>query len=294
MVKLLETVKKLDNKLDTLQTSTTTSTTSQQQPISAVTLQTCTSQGTTRASTSSAQLATPASLQKDYHLQQAVEERLKEYFGLEYETDSDDDREGEPKKKKLKGKKKSGRKRTAEDKVLKEVDWPHLYIYKGPSRKPAEYEKLTMAEFVHGSISIMQTCKDNKVKDLLLQHLKENMEDATEYSFESVRNYHAIVLSEMEQGRLTWHDQMAIQGLRRQYAQKYTPKTAVTPSATSSKSSTLPCRPWNLGLCKEDTDHDGKAHICAFCFSKGQRRKHQEKECRQKAKNGVPYQGQNR
>ncbi len=40
----------------------------------------------------------------------------------------------------------------------------------------------------------------------MLQHLNELKEDCSDYGFEAVHNYHAIVLSEMEHNRLTCQD----------------------------------------------------------------------------------------
>ena len=45
---------------------------------------------------------------------------------------------------------KSGRSRTCEDIVVKEIDWSHYYVYRGHTRKPDTYEDLSIAEFAYG------------------------------------------------------------------------------------------------------------------------------------------------
>ena len=49
---------------------------------------------------------------------------------------------------------KSGRTRTTEDLIVRYVHWPHFRIYKGPSRKPAAYDDLSMPEFVAGTSTV--------------------------------------------------------------------------------------------------------------------------------------------
>ncbi len=76
----------------------------------------------------------------------------------------------------------------------------------------------------------------------MLQHPNELMEDCSDYGFEAVCNYHAIVPSEMEQNRLTWQDTQKIQRLRLQYAQKHLPKSTEAKS-NASKVTTILCKP---------------------------------------------------
>ena len=241
------------------------------------------SKASTGASTSTGQQATPTSLQHDHQLQDKVGPRLKELLGIDSDTDSEREEDGSAKTKRAKSKKKSGRKRTAEDKVVKEQDWPHLYIYKGPARKAAEYENLSLSEFVQGCTCIIMECKEARTKDIMLQHLNELMEDCSDYGFEAVRNYHAIVLSEMEQNRLTWQDTEKIQRLRRQYAKKHCTKTmAAEAKGKVNETTTTACKSWNAGSCTKENGHDGKGHYGSYCITIGYKRKHQEKECRQR------------
>jgi len=163
-----------------------------------------------------------------------------------------------------------------------------FYIYKGPSRKPAEYDKLTLAEFVNGCLAIIQKCKNDSVREAMTSHLRDMMQDSAIYGFETVREYYGILLGEMEQKRITWSDNSAILELRRQYVQSSKNPKQETKGLPNDKKSILICHAWNNGSCREKSDHDGYYHLCSFCFKQGKKWKHTEKECRQKVpKNGA-------
>ena len=247
-----------------------------------------TSRSLNRAGQTSIQ-ATAQSLQQDSMLQALVGSRMKDLIDKLDDSDTDTEGEdGEPMRKRSKGKKnKSGRNITSEYKVLKKVDWPHFYIYKGQNRKAAEFDKLTLAEFVNGCLAIVQKCKNDTMRESMITHLREMMQDTVVYGFESVREYHGIVLEEMEQKRLTWGDRDAIQELRRQYAQTSRSTKQEVKSSSPSARTIQTCTSWNSGLCRERGDHDGYAHLCSFCTKLGFKRRHTEKECKQKSKNGA-------
>ena len=65
---------------------------------------------------------------------------------------------------------KSGRTRTTEDLIVRYVHWPHFGIYKGPSRKPAAYDDLSMPEFVAGYVNcLLRHNTDDNNKDHMLR-----------------------------------------------------------------------------------------------------------------------------
>ena len=80
----------------------------------------------------------------------------------------DSDHSSESAKKKDK---KSGISRTVEDLVLSEIDWPHLYVYRGQDRKPAIYNDLTLAEFIFGYILMINNPRSMLDKELMLHTL---------------------------------------------------------------------------------------------------------------------------
>ena len=97
--------------------------------------------------------------------------------------------------------------KTASDFIKIEVEWPHYHVYKRADRKPAAYDQLTVEEFVHGYLAtVLEGKHSSSVQQLMLQHLRYPMRDAAEFSFDTARNCHGIVLQHLEQGRLTWAD----------------------------------------------------------------------------------------
>jgi hypothetical protein len=167
-------------------------------------------------------------------------------------------------------KRKSGRVRTTADTVVRNIPWPHFGVFKGPDRKPASYDSLTLPEFVGGYARIITRAEPDTQKAMLL-HLVDLMEDAAAFPFQNVRNFHGIVLGLMEQDELGWHDEDKIQKLRQQYCRIPDNSAAKAPVDTAP-----PCPDYQLGKCEHKSAHDHKGsrvqHICAWCFRV--RRKH--------------------
>ena len=179
--------------------------------------------------------------------------------------------------KKGKGSKKSGRVRTAADVVENnDIPWPHYSVYKGEEYEAAVFDELTVAEFVYGYLDAMDDPDiDKATKALMAKHLRELMEDASTYPWVNVRNYHGVMLGEMERDRLTWTNMERIQRLRYRYAQKH----SVPESSSNSIDDVKPCPAYQTGTCNEATDHDGLRHVCASCFKKKKLHQHGEHEC---------------
>ena len=230
-------------------------------------------------------MVTLSGLQQDLNLQAKVSQRLQALVGLDSE-DSDDEGNPTPSKRLYLGKK-SGRARTADDRVLTHVDWPHFHVYRAGSDKSPKYSELTLPEFVSGFCSqLLQGNGDNM--RLMVNHLRELMEDAEDFSWDKVRNYHGILLNYMERKRITWDDTENIQILRRRHAQipntQQLSKRNTSPGQATKKTV---CIPYQTGKCTEKRDHQGEKgfvrHACNFCFTKfGQLRKHKESECKTK------------
>ena len=173
---------------------------------------------------------------------------------------------------------KSGRTRTTEDLIVRYVHWPHFGIYKGPSRKPAAYDDLSMPEFVAGYVNcLLRHNTDDNNKDHMLHHLQDLMHDATMYPWRNVRNFHGIVLGMMEQGELNWDDTSTIQQLQQQYARiPHVPTVPMTPDLT-------PCTKYQTEQCTQAGTHDKLAHVCAWCYRyKGKAFGHPQSKCMSK------------
>ena len=98
----------------------------------------------------------------------------------------------------------SGRLRTADNTVVKQITLPHELIYT-QAVLPAVYEDLSPMLFVNGYLEVLATVKDD-TKELMLSHLQELMADGEAYGWPVVLVYHAACLQHLKQGRAAWVD----------------------------------------------------------------------------------------
>ena len=215
------------------------------------------------------------------------------------QSDSESDDDAATTKHKSKGKK-SGRLRTADHKTKLEVDWPHYYVYR--DGRAAAYNDLTVAEFAFGHASLTDRAPSSQ-QQWLHAHFKDLMEDASQYRWPVVRNFHGILLNMLETGRISLEftpaDLQKIQDLRRQHV--WNCPNALLPRQTgrhsnSTAPATLPpshptCPAYQQRSCDHYDSHDGLDHACSYCIRvTGRPLPHPEAVCRRKrehwAKNG--------
>ena len=238
--------------------------------------------------------ATLRTLQQTASLQNETLNRFAELF-----EDSDDEDQTDRKRSSLLRGKKSGRVRTADDRVLKEIAWPHFYVYKAGSAESVKYNELSVADFVFGYCSQLLEEGNTKEWRKKIEHLKTLMQDTSDYSWDSARNFHGVLLSMFERKRLTWQDTMEIADLRVRFAQrkeggqaiKARGKTVASPTPASRKQvGRRCCRSYNMKSCPEEDDHvnsngDMLVHCCSFCWRAVKKeRRHSEAECHTRKK----------
>lgn len=226
--------------------------------------------------------ATAHDLRKNARLQREVRSRMAQLDLMDGDQSDDDSDTGDtqPSKSRHINKLKSGRSRTADDVIAKSVDWPHYYVYRGNERRPAQYEELSIAEFTFGYLAVVSREKSAKIRDIMLQHLQELMQDAVDFPWESVRNFHAIFLHQQEMDRITWNSRSEIAKLRQIYVMR--PLKPAT-GATGPRF----CLPFQAGKCTQAGDHQTQRgqvkHICAYCLkSQNGQFPHPEKDCKRK------------
>ena len=119
--------------------------------------------------------ATPTSLARDKTLSAKVRGRMTELNLLDESEDAEQDAHSTNKSRGNK----SGRSKTIQDIVIREIDWPQYHVYRGVDRRPARYEDLNIQEFVYGVLCQVIDGKDSKAnKNTMLQHLRMLMGDA--------------------------------------------------------------------------------------------------------------------
>lgn len=195
--------------------------------------------------------------------------------------DSDDAATAETEIRRTNKGKKSGRAKTAEDVIVREIDWPHFYVHRGHSRQAARYEDLTIPEFTFGYLSMITNGNHSPTEtEHMLNHLRELMRDAMDFPWQNVRNFHGVLWNHFEMDRIRWRDGEKIQELRQVYARR----TAIQAGTRSTPS---PCSMFNRNACRFTEDHESRygpaKHVCAWCLrTDGRHYKHSESDCERK------------
>ena len=131
------------------------------------------------------------------------------------------------------GRMKSQRGGPREVPVKKVVDWPQHFILTGNRKSRPTYDDLTVTQWVSGFVCCMQEEKSGETRTSMLDYLGNLMEDASDFSWESAKASHAVVLTNMEADRSQWSDTDKLDRIRRAHAQRH-----VTPGqSTASKGS---------------------------------------------------------
>jgi hypothetical protein len=189
--------------------------------------------------------------------------------------DSDDSDEESQKLKEKRKSKKSGKLRTAEHKIRYEVDWPHFYVYR--KNVPATYDSVSVPEFTFGYMCAMENA-DRTTAHHMKTHLKVLMEEASQYKWDTVRSYHAVVLNNIETGRLAW-PQASCEDLRRRHIWNSNTPSDQKQTSEPRKS----CPSYQDGTCAKERHHDGLLHACRYCLKTVRRPyRHPENQCARK------------
>lgn len=183
----------------------------------------------------------------------------------------------------------SGATKTADDlHVRRDILWPHFYIHRGPERRPARYEELSLPEFVYGFLCMLDDSPEPApVKSLMLAKLRDVMRDALDFDWLPIRNYVRIILQEIEREKISWSDQTAMQELRVLYLHRISCENVIGKPAGQRKPVLLSCLPFQQDKCAYTSDHNSARgpvrHVCGFCLKiTGNGYPHPEKECRRK------------
>ena len=212
-----------------------------------------------------------ASLQGTPHIQAEVDRRLKHLAELNEA-----------------GKLKSQRGGSDTVWVKKQVPWPQNFILGGSNKSRMSYDNLSWCQWVSGFAMIAREENNLEVKNAMLDYLSEIMEDANDFSWQSAKASHAVLLCRMEEGKVDWADTPKIDRIRRAHAQRAPPQNLASSNKSKSELKTMVCRFYQRGTCQKDKDHEtGQIfykHVCATCFSMGKEFRHMAKDCRVSSK----------
>ncbi|KAI8490524.1 cytoplasmic pattern recognition receptor signaling pathway in response to virus [Branchiostoma belcheri] len=175
-----------------------------------------------------------------------------------------------------KGKRKllSGLSRKVHDKVVKEVYWPHEFVFN--SLTPVTADNITWDQLISGELAIIFSPKISVIerhnRSLILRNL---LLDVQVYTFPGIRSFYRTMLLHAERALFDLESTQVLTHLAR-LKEEYLRRPAVSTATTANKSTTSstkgqsqasslqfnPCFKFNAGTCSEENDHqgDGTAH----------------------------------
>ena len=108
-------------------------------------------------------------------------------------------------------------KRQKQDK--NKVKWPQDLAFVGSMRKRPTYDQLTMAQWLLGFMRIRQEEQNAMVREHMADYVTELLQDACDYSWESAKRAHSVLLHRMQDGVVDWINIDEVHKIRRRYAQ---------------------------------------------------------------------------
>ena len=199
--------------------------------------------------------------------------------------------------------KKSGSVMTADDVVMKCIDWPHFYIKRvsGSTRKGITFKELKIEEFGFWFLCMVEAPHANYDFRYMIRMQRHIMQDTIDFSWENARGFYQMVGVDFEQGATKWTDVEVVKEMRMTYARtvfppnrdnkeaKDTPRPALQPARAGMRC----CTSYQKKECENPRDHQLYTHACAYCHRvKAALCRHPEDDCyhntNDQAKNGRP------
>ena len=103
--------------------------------------------------------------------------------------------------------------------VKEKVSWPYEPILGGLQRQRVNYDQLSLTQWVQGFCRNILEESSVARRDAMVTYMGDLMEDATDFSWQSAKAAHVVMLCEMERGVFTWEDTERIDRIRRAHAQ---------------------------------------------------------------------------
>ena len=174
-----------------------------------------------------------------------------------------------------------------------EVSWPQDHCFVGQSRKRLTYNELNHQQFILGFLRSIMIEKSPTLRANMLAYLTELCQNICDNGFQQSKGAHHVVLSQMEDGLLTWGQLKKCHKVRKTYlcsnmAQRGTTEVDNTGHNSGKKrTASVPCRDYQSGRCRHTDEHDKGSvtykHICAYClYTTSRLNHHQEQHCLKK------------
>ena len=136
------------------------------------------------------------------------------------------------------------------------MPWPQNFVLGGNNKSIMSYDNLSWCQWVSGFAMIAREENNIQTKNVMLDYLSEIMEDANDFSWQSAKASHAVLLCRMEEGKVDWSETTKIDRIRRAHAQRAPPQNLAGNSKPKSELKTMVCRFYQKGTFQKDKDHE--------------------------------------
>ena len=126
--------------------------------------------------------------------------------------------------------------------VKRQVPWLQNFVLGGNNKSRVSYDNLSWCQWVSGFAMIAREESNVDTKNSMLDYLSEIMEDANNFSWQSAKASHAVLLCRMEEGKVEWSETTKIDRIRRAHAQRLPPQNNITHTKFKSETKTAVCR----------------------------------------------------
>ena len=158
------------------------------------------------------------------------------------------------------------------------MPWPQNFVLGGNNKTRVSYDNLSWCQWVSGFAIIAREESNVETKNAMLEYLSEIMEDANDFSWQSAKASHAVLLCRMKEGKVEWSETTKIDRIRRAHAQRLPSQNVGAGGKTKTETKSAVCRFFQRGMCQKDRDHETGGtfyrHICSTCFTMGKEHKH--------------------
>ena len=104
--------------------------------------------------------------------------------------------------------------------VKRQVPWPQNFVLGGNNKSRISYDNLSWCQWVSGFAMIAREEGNVDTKNAMLDYLSEIMEDTNDFSWQSAKASHAVLLCRMEEGKVEWSETTKIDRIRRAHVQR--------------------------------------------------------------------------
>ena len=98
--------------------------------------------------------------------------------------------------------------------------WPLNFILGGKNKSRISYDNLSMCQWVAGFAMIIREEQNLEVKNAMLEYLGKIMEDMQDFSWQSAKASHTVLLCCMKEGKVDWLETVKIDRIWRAHAQR--------------------------------------------------------------------------